>query len=71
MLSPLLRINNLRGLAMRASDNSLQVVGSLIHNAILNYEYFSNVSIRVLGLIGCTRTPKSLVYEILSGNFFD
>ena len=56
---------------MRASDNSLQVVGSLIHNAILNYEYFSNVSIRVLGLIGCTRTPKSLVYEILSGNFFD
>jgi len=44
MLSSFFGINNLRSLAMRASNNGLRMVDSLVHDEILNYEYFSTVS---------------------------
>ncbi len=46
MLSAFLRINWFRSLAMRASNDRLKMVDSLIHNAILNENYFSIVSIK-------------------------
>jgi hypothetical protein len=71
MLSALFRVNDFRSLAMGASNNRLQMIDGLIHNAILNEEYFSIVSIKKDDSICCARTPKCLGHKILSGNFFD
>ena len=69
MLSTLFGINTLRSLAMRTSNDGLRMVDCLIHIEILNYEYFSSMSIRAIHLICCAGAPECLRHKILISNF--
>ena len=56
---------------MWASNNSLRVLVSLIHIAILNQNYVSSVSKQIRHLICCTGTPEGLSHKVLISNFFN
>jgi hypothetical protein len=71
MLRPNFSINDFGCLAMRASNNCLGIIYSLIHSAIVNEDYFSIVSISASHLIRCAWAPERLAHKILISNLGD
>lgn len=65
------KTHNFRSLAVWAGNDRLRMVNSLIHDAILNENYFNIVSKQGSYLIRRTGAPECLIHEILIRNFCD